>query len=107
MRKLYLWKAKVSYNAARNLEQKIPGLEVNLGYDHPEVMRRRLTKQLAQAETNAKDTAAEEEKLKKQLESVTKSAEEAKERLEQIKIKLEKLGPSGEKSTSETQEPPA
>jgi hypothetical protein len=46
LQRLYLWQTKASYDAAMAMEKEIPGLMVNLGYDHPVVMKMRLTKDL-------------------------------------------------------------
>jgi mono/diheme cytochrome c family protein len=88
---LYLWQTKVSYDAAMALEQKIPGLTVNLGFDHPEVVRRRITKELEQAEKQAKEAADAATKLKQEFEAATKTNEAAAKRLEELKKQLEDL----------------
>ena len=113
LRNLYLWETKVSYAAARDLEKKIPGLHVNLGFDHPEVARRRLTKQIAQAEQKAKEAVTETEKLAAQLAAATKSSGNSAKQLAEYKKELaalnepeaeEKAGGGNEKEAEEKKE---
>ena len=49
LRKLYLWQTKVGYDPAMALQAATAGLEVNLGWDHPGVVKVRLTKDLETA----------------------------------------------------------
>ena len=37
LKKLYLWQTRVSFDAAMAFQKSIEGLEVDLGWDHPEV----------------------------------------------------------------------
>ena len=73
--RLYLWQTKVSYDAAMSLEKDIPGLEVNLGYDHPVIARNRLTKELESAKKQLESLKAEQAKLEADLDRSKKSVE--------------------------------
>ncbi len=88
LRKLYLWQTKVSYDVAMALEEKIPGLKVDLGFDHPVVVRKRLTKELERTTKRIEESAASEEKLAKQLEDVKKQKEAVQKRVEEINKEL-------------------
>ncbi|QDT01143.1 c-type cytochrome domain-containing protein [Adhaeretor mobilis] len=84
LRKLYLWNTKVSYDAAMALEKAIPGLEVNLGWNHPVVARKRIEKQLANAKTEA-------EEAKQKAEAADQAAARAKEANERAAKRLQEL----------------
>jgi len=103
LRKLYLWQTKVSYDVAMALEQKIPGLKVNLGFDHPVVVKKRLTKELARTSKQIEESTADEEKLAKQLEEVKKQKEAVQKRVEEINKELAALDgkPEAEKPAEE------
>jgi len=103
LRKLYLWQAKVSYDVAMALEEKIPGLKVDLGFDHPVVVRKRLTKELERTTKRIEESSASEEKLAKQLETVKKEKEAVQKRVEEINKELGALDgtPESEKPAEE------
>jgi hypothetical protein len=108
LRKLYLWKAKVSYDVAMALEKTIPGLEVNLGFDHPVIVRQRLTKELESVKKSSKEATANEAKLKGELEAATKTKQAAEERLKQVRKELKSLeGGAKEKPAEPAKEAPA
>lgn len=89
--KLYLWQTKVSYDAAMSLEKAIPGLVVNLGYDHPVVARNRLTKQLEEAKKHAAAAKADAATLERQLERAKKDSESSASRVAEIENELKAL----------------
>lgn len=66
LERLYLWQTDVSYDAAMALQNQIEGLEVNLGWDHPEVVKARearlaeLAAARGEAEAQTEETANEE-----------------------------------------------
>jgi mono/diheme cytochrome c family protein len=91
LRKLYLWKTTVSYDVAMALEKKIPGLQVNLGFDHPVIARQRLTKEVEQAKKHTEEANADEAKLKGELEAATKAKQAAQERLDEVQKELKSL----------------
>ncbi len=66
LEKLYVWQTPVTYQAAKQLEEKLPNLEVNLGWNHPEVVRERLNAELERvtAQAAAADEAAAEAQRK-------------------------------------------
>ena len=76
LRRLYLWRAPVSYDVAMALRENNPGLTVNLGHDHPEILRQNLTKELAQ--------------LEEQVQSGKKELADAQQRLKQAESRLQK-----------------
>lgn len=88
LRRLYLWQTKVSYDAAMGLEEDTPGLMVNLGYDHPVVVKMRLTKELELVKKQAEEAKAEEAKAQQQLEGAKKNAEAVNARLAEIEKQL-------------------
>jgi mono/diheme cytochrome c family protein len=93
LQRLYLWQTKVSYDAAMSMEKDTPGLMVNLGYDHPMVVKTRLTKELEQVKKQVEEAKAEEAKLTQQLEGAKKNAEAVNTRLAEIEKQLKELEP--------------
>jgi hypothetical protein len=93
LRKLYLWQTKVNYDPAMQMEKDIPGLMVNLGYNHPVVMKMRLTKEFDTAKKQAEEAKAEEGKAQQQLEAAKKNAEAASARLADIDKQLNEVDP--------------
>jgi mono/diheme cytochrome c family protein len=91
LQRLYLWQTKVSYETAMSMEKDIPGLMVNLGYDHPVVVKMRLTKELEQVKKQAEEAKAEEAKLQQQLEAAKKNAEAATARQAEVEKQLKEL----------------
>ena len=105
LRRLYLWQTKVSYEAAMSMEKDIPGLIVNLGYDHPMVVKMRLTKELEQVKKHAEEAQAEQTKAEQQLEAAKKSAEAANARLAELEKQLKELEqPAGEDAAPSKEE---
>ncbi|MCH2114095.1 MAG: hypothetical protein MK171_04195 [Pirellulales bacterium] len=105
LKKLYVWKTKVSYDVARAMEEKRAGLMVNLGFDHPVVARKRLTKQLEQTQEQIKEAATELQAAKLGFERATKRSEDINKRLEEIQGQLDVLDgkkkPGGEEAAKE------
>jgi len=93
--RLYLWQTKVSYDAARSLEQSIPGLVVNLGFDHPVVARNRLTKEREYAQQQLESAKADVARIELELERSKKSVETGAARLDEIEKELKALAPAG------------
>jgi len=89
--RLYLWQTKVSYDMAMGLEQAIPGLVVNLGYDHPVVVRKRVTKELETAKAQTASVQADVTKLEQQLEQAKKSIEASTARVTELEKELKAL----------------
>ncbi len=100
---LYLWKTNVSYDAAMELEKQIPGLKVDLGYDHPVIARMRLTKQMERAQAQVKDAAASTEQAKQEWERAKKDEEAAQKRHAEIQEELKAL--DGDSKPAEDTEP--
>ncbi len=84
LKRLYLWQTKVSYDPAMALQEKIEGLEVNLGHDHPGVVRRRLDRQLELATKRKEEAAAQEEQARQEKEAAAKLEEEARQGLAEL-----------------------
>jgi mono/diheme cytochrome c family protein len=95
LRNLYLWQTKVSYDAAMSLEKEIPGLVVNLGYDHPVVARQRLTKELDDAKKLLETEKADVTKLEDELTRTKKGVEERTARIGEIEKELKGLAAPG------------
>jgi len=89
LRRLYFWQSKVSYEAATSLEQEVPGLIVNLGFDHPEVARRRLAKELESAKERLAAAKEETAKVEQQLKVAQKEAEAAAARVGDLEKQLQ------------------
>jgi hypothetical protein len=94
LQRLYLWQTKVSYDPAMSMEKDTPGLIVNLGYDHPMVVKTRLTKELEQVKKQVEEAKAEEAKLTQQLEGAKKNAEAVTARQAEIEKQLKELEPA-------------
>ena len=84
LKKLYLWQAPVSYEAAMALQEAMPGLAVHLGEDHPGVVRARLTKELERAAEDKEEAVKREEEARKDKEYAVKRAEEAQKKLDEL-----------------------
>ncbi|MEM8946508.1 MAG: c-type cytochrome domain-containing protein [Planctomycetota bacterium] len=91
LRKLYLWQTGASYDLAEQMEKARPGLSVDLGFDHPVVMRKRLDKQFKQAEVAKKEAEQEFKNVKAKYDRAKKQRETADKRLNEIKQQLDKL----------------
>lgn len=86
--RLYLWQTKVSYDAAMSLEKDIPGLVVNLGFDHPVIARNRLTKELESAKKQLEVVKADQAKFEAELERSKKEVETNAARVADIEKQL-------------------
>jgi hypothetical protein len=102
LRRLYLWQTKASYDAAMALEKDTPGLIVNLGYDHPVVMKVRLTKELEQVKKQAEEAKAEQAKAEQALEGAKKNSEAVNARLGDIEKQLKELEKPAQAEAAET-----
>lgn len=90
LRKLFLWETKVTYDAAEALAKKIPGLEFDLGYNNPVVVRKRLTKQLELAKKQAAESTASLKKSAQQVAQAQQQLEQAKH-FDQAKKQFEQV----------------
>jgi predicted nucleic acid-binding Zn-ribbon protein len=73
------------------LEGKIPGLTVNLGYNHPVVAKMRLAEQLTAAKKQLENASADEAKAKQRLERAQKEIEMLHARVAEIEKQLQAL----------------
>lgn len=96
--RLYLWQTKVSYDRAMGLERDIPGLIVNLGFDHPEVVKHRLTGELETARKQAEAAASEATEAKTRLEQAEKNQESTAARVTELEKQLQELASPSEGS---------
>lgn len=101
LRKLFLWKTQASYDVAMALEEDTPGLEVNLGWDHPEVAKRRLTKQVETAKQQLDEATKTAEEAKKQAEAANKDLEQVQARLKDYEEQLNALTKPAEEAAAE------
>ena len=91
LKKLYLWQAPISYEVAMALQEKIAGLTVNLGHDHPVIMRQNLTKELDQLKEQLKEVKEEVTQHQQKLEQAQSYQKKIKERRDEVKKALEGL----------------
>lgn len=91
--RLYLWQTKVSYDAATSLEQAIPGLIVNLGYDHPVVAQKRLAQELERAQKQLDAAKAHVAELERQLTQSKEAVETGTKQLDTIEKELKAVAP--------------
>jgi hypothetical protein len=91
LRRLYLWQTKASYDIAMAMEKATPGLIVNLGYNHPMVVRVRLTKEIEVVKKHSEEAKADELKAQQQFEAAKKNAETVNARLAEIEKQLKEL----------------
>lgn len=104
LKKLYLWQTKASYDVAMALEKDIPGLTVNLGYDHPVVAKMRLTQELDVVKKQAEEAKNAEEKARQQHEATKQQLEATNARLAELEKQLKEL--EGNKPSSEASPAP-
>ena len=76
LRKVYAANTNISYQAAMNLQNEIPGLEVDLGWNHPQVAAARLAGELVLIRKTRDDATLREMDARSQKESaVAREAE--------------------------------
>lgn len=93
LRKLYLWQTKVGYDPAMALQTATPGLEANLGWDHPGVVKVRLTKEHETAKKSAEELQAKAAELQKQFEAANAEKAAAETKLQELDAQLKALEP--------------
>ncbi len=86
LERLYVYETSVSYSAAKAAMAKRPDLVVNLGWNHPEVVRERLTAEKERLEADKQAAQAQLDEAKQRLESTT-------ERLTEIEKELGAVAP--------------
>ncbi|MCA9237994.1 MAG: hypothetical protein KDA44_21120 [Planctomycetales bacterium] len=91
LQRLYLWQAPVDYDAAMTLHETNPALVIDMGWNHPRVLRERLSKELAQARETAEKAKAEIETLQKQLDAAKALEESANAAAAAAEEQLKKL----------------
>jgi len=84
LKKLYLWQAPITQDAAKDLSAAIPGLDVNLGNDHPEVMLEETNKAIERAAKEKEDAAKREEEARKEKEAATAREEEMRKKIAEL-----------------------
>ena len=72
----------------------MPGLEVNLGYNHPVVMKMRLTKELETSKKQAEEAKAELAKVQAQFDAAKKNADASTAHVTDIEKQLAELDPA-------------
>jgi mono/diheme cytochrome c family protein len=93
LRKLYLWQTKVGYDPAMALQAATPGLEVNLGWDHPGVVKVRLTKEMETAKKTVEEATAKAAEAQKQLEAANAEKAAADAKVTELDKQLKALEP--------------
>jgi mono/diheme cytochrome c family protein len=91
LRNLYAWQTKVSWDAAQGLQEAVPGLEVNLGWDHPQVVKLRVTKELETAKKIAETAATRAAELEQQFTAARDAKEQTAARVKELEGQLEGL----------------
>jgi mono/diheme cytochrome c family protein len=91
LRSVYVWQTKVSYDAAQALQAGTPGLEVNLGWDHPQVVKLRLTKELDTAKKIAEEAAARAKQLEQEFNAAKEANDAAAARVKELEEQFKKL----------------
>jgi hypothetical protein len=97
LQKLYLWKTQVTYDGVTALAKDKPGLEWNLGWDHPAIARKRLETQKTDFAEMLKKTEAEANRLRTDLKVAEEAHATTQKRLKEVEESLSKL--TDEKST--------
>lgn len=101
LEKLFLWQAPVSYDAAKTFAASLPGREVNLGWDHPGVVKERLTKELERVTKQKEESTKRAADLEKELAAAKAEQESATKREEEIKKELDGLDKPKQEATTE------
>ena len=91
LRKLYLWKTQVTYDAVVAIGKERPGLEWNLGWNHPVIARKRLEQQIAEFAELLKKSEAETARLKSDLKVAEEAHTTNQTRLREVEEELAKL----------------
>lgn len=107
LKKLYLWQTKVNYDPAMALQAATPGLEVNLGWDHPGVVKARLTKELESTKKSVEEATAKAAEMQKQLEAANAEKTAAETRLQEIEKQLKELEQPADAPAEKPAEQPA
>ncbi|HVT30239.1 MAG TPA: c-type cytochrome domain-containing protein, partial [Lacipirellulaceae bacterium] len=108
LRHLYLWQTKVTYAPAMGLEKEIPGLEVNLGYDNPMVVKMRLAKELTEAKKQSDEAKAALTNAQQALDAAKKSADAATARVSEVEKEIKQAeAASNPKKPAEAAKPNA
>lgn len=101
LQKLYLWQTAVSYDAAQALKKQNDGLEVNLGWNHPGVVRARLNAEIARVEEQKAEAAKAAEEAKQTLTKAEADQKTADERIGKIKKQIEDLDKPAEEKPAD------
>lgn len=104
LQKLYLWQTAVSYDAAKKLEGSKEGMLVNLGWDHPGVVKERLTNELKKTAERKAEAEKEAKALEKKLADAKKQLESNTAREKEIQAELEALNKPAKKKPEEKTE---
>jgi Planctomycete cytochrome C len=105
LRKLYLWQTKVGYDPAMAMQAAAPGLEVNLGWDHPGVVKVRLTKEMETAKKTVEESTAKAADLQKQLEAANAEKTAADAKLAELDKQLKSLEPAAPAAEAPAEKP--
>jgi hypothetical protein len=100
LKNLYLWQTPVSYDAAMALAEETDGLDVNLGWDHPEVARRRLSAELTRVQTEKEDATRRLEEAQRQQKVATEREAEIQKELAEIEGGSEETAPTEDSTKS-------
>jgi hypothetical protein len=91
LRRLYVWQTKVSFEAAEALKAAVPGLAIELGWDHPAVVKQRTEAELAAVKKQGEEANKRVEDLQKQLDEAKKEKEQSDARAAELQKQLDAL----------------
>ena len=74
------------------MEKQVSGLQVDLGFDHPAIVRNRITQQLEQAKQHVKESDTQLETAQAMVNRAKHNREAAKKRLDTIQKQRDELG---------------
>lgn len=104
LKRLYVWQTAVSFDAAQKAMTDHEGLEVNLGWDHPGVVKQRLETELARVKKSKEEADATIKKAEKELADAKKEVEDSAKATAEIEKQLKKLT-EGKKDDAKKEEP--
>ncbi|MEN1678848.1 MAG: c-type cytochrome domain-containing protein [Planctomycetota bacterium] len=89
--RLYVWQTGVTFEAAKKIQADKPGLIVNLGWNHPGVVRERLTGELERVVGERTTAEQQATAAEKQLAEAKQKLEAASAREKELNAELEAL----------------
>ncbi|MBX3434832.1 MAG: hypothetical protein KF847_16055 [Pirellulales bacterium] len=109
LRRLFLWNTQVSYDGAMGLRAGNPQLAVDMGWNHPRVVRERLAGDVERLKATVAEATTQVDELQKQLEAAKTARDAAAEQLATIEAEIAALDQPAPEATpaAESAETPA